>query len=326
MNSRTLNTNITNIRFKNNHIVYENFIKCTIKEYEFNLSYNPTLLSGSQAVLVPYSSSINSNVFYNVTSSRYFGILKDFTTGSISGSEFSPYVATIGLYNDAQELLAIAKMSIPTPISPNSDMTFLIKYDTQWVPKPYFTPSSTPSVTPTITPSVSVTPSITPSVTPSISITPSTPPSVSVTPSITLSPSVSVSTTPSVSVTPSISITPSVTPSISITPSISPSPSAPSGQLFVYGKYINSSDELGYTLNSGPYLGIGYPTSTCQYMAVINGVSNGDQFVFSTLLSRAISGDTSDCPVGAGSCTYSYTFTGTGANYVYITMDGNDAC
>ena len=64
MNSRTLNTNITNIKFKNNHIVYENFIKCTIKDYEYNLSYNPTLLSGSQGLLVPYSSSTSGDIFY----------------------------------------------------------------------------------------------------------------------------------------------------------------------------------------------------------------------------------------------------------------------
>ena len=56
MNSRTLNTGITRIKFQNNHTVYENFIKCTIKDYEFNLSYNPSLLSGSQAALFPYSS------------------------------------------------------------------------------------------------------------------------------------------------------------------------------------------------------------------------------------------------------------------------------
>ena len=227
MNIRTVNTNITKVKFQNNHVVYENFIKCSIKDYEFNLSYNPTLLSGSQAVLFPFSSSLNGDVFYNITGSKYFGILKDYVTGSISGSEFSPYVTAVGLYNDAQELLAIAKMSAPIPISSNSDMTFLVKYDTQWTPKPYFTPSPTPSTSPAPSLTPSVTPTATPSITPSISVTPS----VSRTPSVTPSATTSVSVTPSISVTPSvtpsISVTPSTTPSISVTPSVTPSTTPP---------------------------------------------------------------------------------------------------
>jgi len=116
------------VSFKNNHVVYETFIKCTIKDYEFNTSYNPTLLSGSQGILTPYSSSINGNIVYT-TSENNYGILKDFTTGSISGSEFSPYVSTVGLYNDTNDLLAVGKMATPIPISSNTDMTFLIKWD-----------------------------------------------------------------------------------------------------------------------------------------------------------------------------------------------------
>ena len=34
-----------NINFRNEHTVYENFVKCTVEESEYNLSYNPTLLS-----------------------------------------------------------------------------------------------------------------------------------------------------------------------------------------------------------------------------------------------------------------------------------------
>ncbi len=237
MNSRNLDINLTKIKLKNNHVVYENFIKCTIKDYEFNLSYNPTLLSGSQATLYPYTyksgsgsgAITGSETFYEVTGSKYFGILKDFVTGSIMSSDgtssFSPYVSTIGLYNDAQELLAVAKMAVPTPISANTDMTFLVKFDTQWIEKPYFTPTPSPSRTPaastTPTPTVSKTPSVTPTVTPSVtpSISVGTSPSVSITPSVTPTISVTPSLTPTVSITPTIT----VTPSISITPTVTPS-------------------------------------------------------------------------------------------------------
>ena len=237
--NRNLGTNITQIKFKNTHTVYEKFIKCTVKDYEYNLSYNPTLLSGSQGQLVAYSSSVGSNVIYvNPTGSNY-GILKDFVTGSNSGSYFSPYVTTIGLYNDAQELLMIGKMAMPIPLSDTTDTTFLIKYDMDFVskvmPLPSITP--TPSLTPSITPSITVSPSVTPSITITPSVTPSLTPSASVTPSVTVSPAPP-SVTPSITPTITPTVTPTVTPSI--TPSITATPSVPLYELNFYGRLGSS--------------------------------------------------------------------------------------
>ena len=98
------------LSFKNEHFIYENEVRCVVKESEFNLSYNPTLISGS------------------VTS----GYLKSFVTGSTlpSGSYFTPYATSIGLYNDDNELLAVAKFGKPILMSPYTDMTFVVKYDT----------------------------------------------------------------------------------------------------------------------------------------------------------------------------------------------------
>jgi len=53
------------------------------------------------------------------------GSLRDFATGS----NFSPYATSIGLYNDANELLLVAKLGQPIPISDNTDTTFVIRYD-----------------------------------------------------------------------------------------------------------------------------------------------------------------------------------------------------
>jgi hypothetical protein len=89
--------------FKNEHTIYENEVRCLVLESDYNLSYNPTLVSGS------YSN----------------GILKDFATGS----DFYVYATTIGLYNDENELLAVAKLGKPIMMSPNTDMTFVVKYD-----------------------------------------------------------------------------------------------------------------------------------------------------------------------------------------------------
>lgn len=88
--------------FKNEHTVYENEVRCLVQESDFNLSYNPTLVTN-------YAS----------------GSLKDFATGS----NFNTYATTLGLYNDNNELLAVAKFGKPMLMSPNTDMTFVIKYD-----------------------------------------------------------------------------------------------------------------------------------------------------------------------------------------------------
>jgi len=97
------------LSFKNNHTVYENEVRCVIQNTEFNASYNPTLVNNYQS-----------------------GSLKDFATGSAlpSGSYFTPYATTLGLYNDNNELLAVAKFGKPILMSPYTDMTFVVKYDT----------------------------------------------------------------------------------------------------------------------------------------------------------------------------------------------------
>jgi hypothetical protein len=100
-----INVNNFKLSFKNQHTVYENYITAHVKENEFNLSYNPSLrITG----LNPYSE------------------IKDFATGS----NFAPYASTLGFYNDDNELLMVAKFGQPVPISLETDMTFLIRYDT----------------------------------------------------------------------------------------------------------------------------------------------------------------------------------------------------
>jgi hypothetical protein len=113
------------LSFKNEHFIYENEVRCVVKESEFNLSYNPTLISGSQPYIVSGSQG------YTLTGSLN-GTLKSFATGSAlpSGSYFTPYATAIGLYNDNNELLAVAKFGKPILMSPYTDMTFVVKYDT----------------------------------------------------------------------------------------------------------------------------------------------------------------------------------------------------
>jgi len=92
------------VSFQNEHIIYENEVRCIVKESEFNLSYNPTLVTGSYAS----------------------GSLRGFATSA----SFEPYATTIGMYNDENELLMVAKLGKPIMISPDTDMTFIVRYDT----------------------------------------------------------------------------------------------------------------------------------------------------------------------------------------------------
>ncbi len=98
-----VHTGTFKVLFKNEYTIYENEVRCLVEESDFNLSYNPTLVSGS------YSS----------------GSLRNFATGS----DFYTYATQIGLYNDNNELLAVAKFAKPIMMSPDTDMTFVVKYD-----------------------------------------------------------------------------------------------------------------------------------------------------------------------------------------------------
>ena len=47
----------------------------------------------------------------------------------VSGSDFAPYITTIGLYNEAGQLLAIGKLAQPIKKRNDVDMNFLIRID-----------------------------------------------------------------------------------------------------------------------------------------------------------------------------------------------------
>lgn len=92
------------LRYQTRHTIYEKVIKCTVKAHELKYTYNSTTLTDP----TDPESDINE-IFIN--------------------SEFTPYVTTVGLYNEANELLAIAKFEYPVKLSKHTDMTFVIRID-----------------------------------------------------------------------------------------------------------------------------------------------------------------------------------------------------
>ena len=85
--------------------LYINEIKCKIQENEFNYSQNPTMLSH--------------------TANAPSGTIAD----NVTGSDYHPYATTVGLYNESNELLVVGKLGTPYPIPSNTDMTFIIRWD-----------------------------------------------------------------------------------------------------------------------------------------------------------------------------------------------------
>lgn len=86
--------------FQSAYTIYETQVKCTLESDEYNYTLNPSACE--------------------VTGSVY---------GFVTGSYFGPYITTIGLYNEQQELLMVAKASQPIPKSPIVPTTILINID-----------------------------------------------------------------------------------------------------------------------------------------------------------------------------------------------------
>lgn len=91
--------------FDSSYTIYESQYKCTIRENEFNFTLNPSTISGSNSASlgIPY--------------------------GFITESYFSPYITTVGLYDENQNLLAVGKLAQPLPSSPTTDTTIIINID-----------------------------------------------------------------------------------------------------------------------------------------------------------------------------------------------------
>jgi len=103
-----------NLSFQSSKVIYETQYKCTLRESEFNYTLNPSIFSTNG-----YTSPMNSSTID--TSGRAW----DFVTGS----SFSPYITSVGLYDDDQQLLAVAKLSQPIPTSRTTDMTVVVNLD-----------------------------------------------------------------------------------------------------------------------------------------------------------------------------------------------------
>ena len=96
---------INQLKFQGSHLIYEHEYQCTLDEHEFTDTLNPS------------ARKIRSHQSPN---------LADFATGSL----FRPYITTVGLYNENNELLVVGKLGQPIRTSDETDTTLVVRWDT----------------------------------------------------------------------------------------------------------------------------------------------------------------------------------------------------
>ena len=95
---------LTNIQYNSTYTINENEFKCTVNSNEFNFT---------------------NNVSVRRAHTKEDPQIASFATSSY----FKPYVTTVGLYNDNNELLAVGKLGQPVRMSDETDTTFVIRWD-----------------------------------------------------------------------------------------------------------------------------------------------------------------------------------------------------
>tara|TARA_R110002020_G_scaffold275176_1_gene490398 strand:- start:112 stop:1818 length:1707 start_codon:yes stop_codon:yes gene_type:complete len=96
---------LDSLSYRNTHLITENEYQCTMNENEFEFTRN---LSARK---IPFNNSED-------------------IAGFATGSNFKPYITTVGLYDDNANLLVVGKLAQPVRASSETDTTFVIRYDT----------------------------------------------------------------------------------------------------------------------------------------------------------------------------------------------------
>lgn len=92
------------VEYKSTKKITQYEVLCTVGSDELNATQNPTIVDETDTKRI---------------------IAKPFVTGS----DFSPYVTTIGLYNDLGDLLAVGKLAKPVKRNRVSDTTYVVRFD-----------------------------------------------------------------------------------------------------------------------------------------------------------------------------------------------------
>ena len=157
---QNFNTSSFNLYYKSTETIYEHEYLLIVNEDEFNVSQNPTsiveigreteFITGSDSKI--YKVTTNPGVKYickkstlengntldyrytsSVSSSTHFAGFEHYDLSSSvdsTGSFLTPFITTIGLYDDNCDLVAVAKLPQPIKSEPDIPVNFIIRFDT----------------------------------------------------------------------------------------------------------------------------------------------------------------------------------------------------
>jgi len=133
------------LEFDSTQTIYERSYFCTIEENKFIHTTNKSLKIGQSGSIAFGGQPHTASVFANNENPNFPYEAVGYTTGSFNPegynignkllgvathSDFNTYITNIGLYNDQNELLAVAKPSKPIKNEKELSISFIVKFDT----------------------------------------------------------------------------------------------------------------------------------------------------------------------------------------------------
>ncbi len=116
---RGTDCSFTNMQFRSTKLITTNEFICAVGPGELNMTTNPSILVRSTG----YCNPANNNE--GTSFANEGGECLSFVTGS----DFSPFVTGVGLYNDQGDLLVFGKVATPIKKATNCDTIFIVKWD-----------------------------------------------------------------------------------------------------------------------------------------------------------------------------------------------------
>ena len=108
--------------FRSTVTLYENEIFLSVKEDEFNFSQNPS--AQTNGFVKDIQSSINPNIVAKFSDFEFSSSVDP------TGSYLAPFITTIGLYDDTNNMVAVAKLPKPIKSLPDYPVNFVVRFDT----------------------------------------------------------------------------------------------------------------------------------------------------------------------------------------------------
>jgi len=126
------------IKYKATHRHYEYLYEVMVPANNFNTSMNVSITKDYSGSITLDSTTQRPDLFFppgdnpsgqGTGSFNTFYNATDTQLSFVTSSDFYPYVSTIGLYDDKNNLLVVGKLAHPIKLSDELDTTFVIRFD-----------------------------------------------------------------------------------------------------------------------------------------------------------------------------------------------------